>query len=159
MGWRSMGHRARPDRTEIVSLFEGFRGSFPALTMHLYLEHPHVDVLMEVPRQPDLEFDVTLNLQGDELHLSAGAFWLEWFPCTDSEVVARFQDAASGLLSGRYRILESAIGKRVVKAQLQRPDGDRWQTIGTWSNLGALLPWPRSTRVLQNRAADRATNA
>jgi hypothetical protein len=35
---------------------------------------------MEVPRQSGLAFDVILNLQGDELHLSAGAFWLEWFP-------------------------------------------------------------------------------
>jgi len=110
-------------------------------------------------RQSCLAFDVILNLQGDELHLSAGAFWLEWFPCTDLEVVARYQDAVTGLLSGRYRILESAIGNRVVKAQLQRPDSDRWQTIGTWCNLGVLLPWPRSTQILQNRSADRATNA
>jgi hypothetical protein len=152
-------HRAIPDRTEIVALFESFRASFPALTMHLHHEHPHVDLLMEVPRQSGLAFDMTLNLQGDELHLSAGAFRLEWFPCTDSEVVSRYQDAVSGLLSGRYRILESAIGNRVVKAQLQRPDSNRWQTIATWSNLGVLLPWPRSTQILQNRSADRATNA
>ncbi len=38
-------------------------------------------VELEIPKQPGLDFDVNLNLQGDELHLNAGTgFWLEWFP-------------------------------------------------------------------------------
>jgi hypothetical protein len=138
------------DRGKMVALFEGLRAAFPALTMRLELENPNVDLNMDVPRQVGLAFPMNFNLQGDELHLSAGAFWLEWFPCTDSDVAAQYQDAAAGLLSGRYRILEQCAGTRVVKAHLQRPiDGD-WQTIGTWADWRALFPWHRSTRVLQN---------
>ena len=154
-----MGHKADPDPAAILSLFDGIRQSFPALTMHLHLEHPQVDLLMEVRKQAGLAFDVTLNLQGDELHLTAGgAFWLEWFPCTDPDVSARYHDAVIGVLSGRYRIVESAIGTRVVKARLQRPHRNGWRTTGTWSNLGSLLPWPRTTRILQNTALDRAAD-
>jgi hypothetical protein len=118
--------------------------------MELQLEHSHVDLSMDVPHQQELIFDVNLNLQGDELHLSAGSFWLEWFPCTRPDVVERYRDAATGLLSGKYRILEHCIGSRPVKAQLERPQGAGWQTIGTWCNFGTLIPWRRTTRVLQN---------
>jgi len=120
--------------------------------MALQEEHPHVDLNMDVRKQPGLSFDVNVNLQGDELHLSAGAFWLEWFPCTDPEITARYRDAVIGLLSGRYRILEHCVGKNVVRAQLQRPDNHGWQIIGTWSGLRDLFPWRRTTRVLQNSA-------
>ncbi len=141
------------DRAQIVGLFEDIRRVFPHLSMELHLEHPHVDLLMDVPRQDGLAFDVNLNLQGDALHLSAGSFWLEWFPCVDPEVVAGYRDAVTGLLSGRYRIIEYYAGRRAVKAQLQRPVGEAWQTIGTSSNLGIWLPWRRSSRILQNRSA------
>lgn len=143
----------RVDRAGIVTLFEGIQSAFPNLRMELRADHPHVDLMLDIPRQPGLVFDVNLNLQGDELHLSAGFFWLEWFPCTDPEIVARYRAAVIGLLSGEYRILEHHVGKRAVKAQLQRPDGDEWETIGTSSGIGGLLPWRRSTRVLQNLSA------
>ena len=140
----------RVDRASILTLFEGIQSAFPNLHMHVQGEHPHVDLMLDIPRQPGLVFPVNLNLQGDELHLSAGPFWLEWFPCTDSEVVARYRQAVVGLLSGEYRILEHLVGKRTVKAQLQRPDGEKWETIGTSFGIGGVLPWRRSTRVLQN---------
>ena len=136
----------------MIALLEEIRASFPTLRMELQLDHPYLDLNMDARKQPGLAFDVNLNLQGDELHLSAGSFWLEWFPCSDPEVVARYRDAVAGLLSGRYRILEHRVGDRAVKADLQCPDGDSWQTIGSWSNLWRLMPVPRTTRVLQNAA-------
>jgi hypothetical protein len=138
------------DRAQIIALFEGIRAEFPTLQTQLQPEHAHVDLNMDIRKQPGLAFDVNLNLQGDELHLSAGSFWLEWFPCTDPAVTAQYRDAVTGLLSGRYRILEYFAWNRSVRAELQSPAGNSWQTIGTSSNLWRLVPSRRTTRVLQN---------
>jgi hypothetical protein len=142
------------DREAIVRLFRELQDAFPHLRMQLQLQDRHVDLNMDIPPQPGLAFFVNLNLQGDELHLSAGSFWLEWFPCTRPAIVDQYRDAVTGLLSGRYRILEHYIGAWAVRAQLQRPEAEGWQTIGTWANLGAAVPWPRRRRVLQNVAGE-----
>jgi hypothetical protein len=102
---------------------------------------------MRIPAQPGLRFDVELNLQNrDELHVSAGALWVEWFPCTHPAEAEAYFDAVAGLLSGRLRILEHRRGTRAVKAELQRPSGSDWETIATWATLS--LPWPRKTFVV-----------
>jgi len=119
--------------------------------MQLDRDHPHVDLNMDIPRQTGLNFDVNLNLQNiDELHLSAGHFWLEWFPCTDGGIVSAFREAVCGVLSGEFRILEHYRGKRAIKAELQRPSGQGWQTIGTWSTWSLPIPWRVTTRELRN---------
>jgi hypothetical protein len=135
----------------MVAVFEGIQAAFPTLRMAVQVDHPHVDVNVDIVRQPGLAFDVNLNQQGDELHLSLGTFWLEWFPCSKPEVVAQYQEAVEGVLSGAFRILEHRVGRWPVKAQLQRPDGDGWETIGTTGHWGVVVPWPRTKRVLQNR--------
>jgi hypothetical protein len=140
------------NREAVVALFQELQAAFRNLEMDLQREDPHLDVSMDIPQQPGLGFFVNVNLQGDELHLTAGHFWLEWFPCTDPAIVAQYREAVTGVLSGRFRIVEHYIGDRAVKAQLQRPEGETWQTIGTWANLGMFLPWPRRRRVLQNLA-------
>ena len=138
------------DTSAMIRLFEGIRDAFPWLSMRLDREPAQVDLSMDIPRQPGLAFDVNLNLQGDELHLSAGAFWLEWFPCTRPDVVDAYREAVHGLISGAYRIREQYRGGKAFKAELQRPDRDGWQTIGTW--YGWAWPLPRRTveKVLQN---------
>ena len=144
--------KATVNRGSILDLFEEIRAAFPALRMDLQQEPVHVDLSLDIPKQPGLDFAVSLNLQGDELHLSAASFWLEWFPCTNAEVMARYRDAVHGLISGRYRIVEHCVGTRAAKAQLQRPDGNTWQTIGTSSNWSALISWRKTKRILQNCA-------
>jgi hypothetical protein len=121
----------------MIRLFEEIRDAFPQLSMRLDHNPPNVDLSMEIPEQPGLSFEINLNLQGDELHLNAGAFWLEWFPCTR-------------LLSGAYRIRESYRGGSPIKAELQKPNAGSWQTIGTWH--GWTWPFPRrlTEKVLQN---------
>jgi hypothetical protein len=57
---------------------------------------------------------------GDELHLTAGAFWLEWFPYTNPEFVQAYREAACGLLGGVYRIREHR-GRKPFKAELLSP--------------------------------------
>jgi hypothetical protein len=142
--------RSEVDRPAMIRLFEEIRDAFPHLSMRLDREPSEVDLDMDVPEQPGLAFGMNLNLQGDELHLSAGAFWLEWFPCTKPDVVQAYRDAVHGLISGAYRIREHYRGGRPFKAELQRPNGDGWHTIGTWH--GWAWPLPRRTveRVLQN---------
>ena len=138
------------DRSAMIRLFEEIRDAFPRLSMRLDHDPPNVDLNMDIPQQPGLAFEVNLNLQGDELHLSAGAFWLEWFPCIRPDVVEAYREAVHGLLSGAYRIRERYRGGRPIKAELQKPNAGSWQTIGTWH--GWTWPFPRRTseRVLQN---------
>jgi hypothetical protein len=133
-----------------LATFERIRDEFPALTTKLDFHPEHVDLAMDMSVQPGLPFDVSLNLQNDELHLHAGALWIEWFPCTNPSRVEQYVEAVSGLLSGRFRILEHWRGRRPVKAQLQRPYQASWKTIATWSVL-LSIPWPRKTfKVVQN---------
>jgi hypothetical protein len=135
-----------------LSVFERIRGSFPTLTMNLDLHPKHVDLAMDIPAQPGLAFRVHLNLQNmDELHLSASALWVEWFPCTKPPKAEKYFEAVSGLLSGEFRILEHWRGKRSVKAQLQRPNRGGWKDVATSLNMSAVVPWPpKSFKVVQN---------
>ncbi len=137
-----------------ISTFERIRAAFPALTMNLNLHPKHVDLAMDIPAQPGLSFYIDLNLQNlDELHLSASALWIEWFPCMNPKKVDRYFDAVSGLLSGQFRILEYWRGSRPVKAKLQRPSNGGWKTIATWSVL-LSIPWPpKSRKVVRNLPA------
>ena len=136
-----------------LSTFEKIRAAFPALTMNLVLDDPHVDLAMDIPAQPGLAFKVDLNLQNlDELHLSASALWVEWFPCTKPKSVDRYFEAVSGLLSGEFRILEHWRGRRPVKAQLQRPISSGWERVVTWVDVSVIVPWPKKTlKVVENK--------
>jgi hypothetical protein len=132
------------------------RRAFPDLRVDVRRETPHAHALADVPVQPGLAFRVSLSLQNrDELHLTAGGhFWVEWFPVSRPEVFDQFGSAAVGLIAGEYRIVESYLFGRAVRARLQRPRrSGGWETIATWSNLGGLIPWPGDRKVIQNKAA------
>ncbi|MGB5567648.1 MAG: hypothetical protein WBN93_15125 [Acidimicrobiia bacterium] len=141
-------------RTIAIELFGRVQALFPHLQMKLETDHPHVDINMEIPKQRGLDFDVNLNLQNnDELHLSAGDFWVEWFPCTEPRKVKEYLAAVEGLMTGQYRILEHRRGRKAVKAELQQPVGQNWQTIATWSTL-RLPSFKRiSFTVIRNEGA------
>jgi hypothetical protein len=134
-----------------LSTFERIRAAFPGLAMNLDLPPEHVDLAMEIAAQPGLPFHIHLNLQNlDELHLSASAVWVEWFPCTNPKQVERYLEAVSGLLSSQFRILEYWRDSRAVKVKLQRPKNGRWKTVACWSVL-ISIPWPPRTRkVVRN---------
>jgi hypothetical protein len=140
--------RDKVDPATMIRLFEEIRDAFPRLHMRLDNDPENVDLEMLIPQQPGLAFDISLNLQGDELHLSAGAFWLEWFPCTRPDVVEAYRDAVHGLITGAYRIREHHRGGRPFKTELQRPFMDSWQTIGT-SQHGCSWVWPFPRRAVE----------
>jgi hypothetical protein len=123
--------------------------------MDLLLQHPHVDVSLDIPVQDGLPFEVSLNLQFDELHLNAGRhFWVEWFPCNLTARVEDFLDAVRGLLSGRYRIRERHVGRFAASATLERPENGRWIAAAQWSDFWtAILPWRRTEKILRVEAA------
>ena len=145
-----MGRQVDVDRSAMIRLFEDIRDAFPRLRMRLDDNPDNVDLEMVIPQQPGLAFEINLNLQGDELHLSSGAFWLEWFPCTRQEIVEAYRDAVHGLITGSYRIREHHRGGRPFKAELQIPVAEGWQTIGTTSWWTWPLPRRTVEKVVQN---------
>jgi len=133
------------DRLAMIRLFEEIRAAFPQLSMRLNEQHEHVDLYMEIPQQPGLAFAINLNLQADELHLSAGAYWLRWFPCTRPEIVEGYRDVVHGLISGVYRIREQHRGGRAFKAELQKPSAGGWETI----DMSHWWAWPFPRRIVE----------
>lgn len=143
--------RREVDRQRIIQRFESIGTAFAQLTMTLDTQPGNVDASLEIPKQPGLDFDVSINLQGDELHLSAGDyFWLEWFPCTDESVETDFFESVHGLLSGRFRIVEHHRRGKAFKAVLERPITHGWESHGTWHSP-SLPIGPITRTVLQNR--------
>ncbi len=132
----------KPDTMQIASAaFSKIAEKFSHLKITEDKNVP-VEISLTIPEQTGLKHKVWLCLQNnDELHFSVGHFWLEWFPCTKPEKVESYIDAVTGFLAGNYRIVEHYRGKRCVKAELQKPEGNDWQTIGTWGTLS--LPFPR----------------
>jgi hypothetical protein len=129
------------------------RARFPHLQIETTPENPREDAHATLPAQPGLSFAIDLSLQGDELHIVAGSFWVEWFPCHNDRKYSRYLDSVLGLLSGEYRIVETYRGQRPVRATLERPVTGGWARVAIWGNLGALVPWGRTTRILSNSAA------
>lgn len=137
------------DRDEVLRLFGAIRQRFPELSTELTSDDPNVDVLMVVPKQESLPFEVSLYLDGDELHLVAGHFLLEWFPCGREDVRLAYREAVEGLLSGSYRIVEHYVGQKAVRARLEKPIGTGWEKVGSWGRLAGIVPWPSRKEILK----------
>ena len=129
--------------------FEELAARFPTLSRVEDQETP-VTISVTIPVQEGVRQSVWLGLDGDELHFCVGRFSVQWFPCTDEEVVRQYVEAVSGYLSGSSRVLEHLQGGRCVKAELQVPADDGWRTIGVWSRLHLPMPWKRTVREVRN---------
>jgi hypothetical protein len=141
------------ERKAFRAAVEAIRSRFPHLDAALGESRPNVDAFFELPSQDGLRFPISVNLQGDELHLNAGAFWCSWFPCTDSERANAFVEAVCGLISGEYRIVEYRRGgleQKALKALLQRPEGVDWATVATYSTLHLPLYFGARRTFLRN---------
>ena len=136
---------------EIREIFTEIQQEFPQLRMEYQPPSAADDLCLEIPEQPGLAFPVHLAHQGEELHLAAGIFFMEWYPVYDEDVVMSYRDAVVGLLGGRYRIAEHYRAGYAADARLQRANGERWETLGFWCNLWGLLSWGRGEeRILRN---------
>jgi hypothetical protein len=130
--------------------FAEIASQFPSLQIVEDKDLP-VEISIQIPIQPGLNQKVWLCLQnGDELHFAVSNFWLEWFPCTKPERVKSFVDAVVGFLSGKYRIIEHFRGTKCFKAELQMPESDGWQTIGTRWKFSLPFPFKKTLQEVRN---------
>jgi hypothetical protein len=130
--------------------FEKIQNMFPNLTMTIDRDPEHVELSMDILKQPGLDFDINLNLQNeDELHISTKDIWCEWFPLTD-QVIEEYVDAAKGLITGEYRILKFSKAEKDYKSLLQKPIDNEWKTIFRHITKFSF-PWTKlETQIIQN---------
>ena len=119
--------------------------------MQLDYEDANVDLAMIIPKQRGLDFDIILTLQdGNELHILTPHIWCKFFPAHLPHIAENFRNAATGLLSGEYRILQFIRNQNVCKAYLQKPEADDWITLYKHHSK-FCLPWMKmEKRVVRN---------
>ena len=102
------------------------------------VDEPNVELLMEIPRQSGLSFDLTVGLQNaDELNIGFEGFWSYIFPFDQKrELVSSLLD---GIVSGACRLAVHRQFGVVVKRVLERRVGDRWEPI--YHALGYGVPF------------------
>jgi len=116
-----------PYAAAVFALVDDLRAAFPHLDIKVQQDHPQVDLNIDIPRLGGIPFDINLNLQEDELHLSVAGFWCS--PCDRPAVLHWFRETLGGLLSGSHRIVNHYRGRRVVSGDLQRLEAGEWKTI------------------------------
>lgn len=131
--------------------FKEIQNHFPELTMTMDYEHEHVDLSMDIPKQNGIDFEINLNLQNeDELHISTDYIWCQLFSAESQELVDFFYESVLGIIKGEYRILQFVKNDKVYKSFLQKPNGEKWETIYRGYER-FRLPWTKvSENVIQN---------
>lgn len=111
----------RRDYTEDAeSLFRRFAARH-AFTIEK-VDDPPIELLMRVPSQRGLSFDLTLGLQNrDELNLGFQNFWSVVFPF--EKVSDKFEAMLDGLVHGNCRLAtRSQLGNVIVRRLERRTD-------------------------------------
>lgn len=123
---RTLGARVRDYTAEAEALFQNFaaRHSFTIER----IEEPSVELLMRVPRQQGLSFDLTLGLQNaDELNIGFEGFWSYFFPFEKTRDLVN--TTLDGIALGKCRLaIYRQFGGVVRRVLEQRTDG-AWNAI------------------------------
>ncbi|MBX2965119.1 MAG: hypothetical protein KF845_03170 [Cyclobacteriaceae bacterium] len=133
-----------------IQVFEKIQSLFPNLTMTINRNPEHVDVSMDILKQPGLDFDIYLNLQNeDEFHIATPDIWCEWFP-VNSQIAEECIKAVQGLITGEYRILKFTRNGTTYKALLQSENNGQWATV--FSDIYKFkFPWIKlKTQIIKN---------
>ncbi|MFN7164163.1 MAG: hypothetical protein ACK4P2_05025 [Hyphomonas sp.] len=94
------------------------------------LDGAPVELLMRVPSQPGLSFELALGLQnGDEANIGFAEFWSYFFPYENKRQIV--SDALDGLATGDCRLAVHTQLGGVVKRVLEVRSNGTWQTIYT----------------------------
>ncbi len=111
-------------RKTAETLFRDFAGRH-SLTIEA-VDEPNVDLLMKVPLQPGLSFELTLGLQDcDELNIGFEGFWSAFFPFVrERQLVGSLLD---GIVTGACRLAIHRQFGLVVMRVLERRTRDRWE--------------------------------
>lgn len=123
--------------SEIRNLFLAFAERH-SLTIE-EVEEPNVELLMRVPAQPGLSFELTLCGQDyDIISIGFEEFWSLFFPFIN--VSQTVSDALDALATGDGRLVIYTQRGRVIKRVLQQRNKDDWHPIYTQSS-GLRLPF------------------
>lgn len=139
------------------ALFRGFarRHSFVIEKVN----EPDIELLMRVPQQPGLSFELTLGLQNkDELNIGFQEFWSFFFPYEKSRQIV--SDALDAIATGDCRLAVHTRWGGVVKRVLELHSNGRWRPI--YSEVCRIpIPFVRTTvSYVQNEdARQRSTSA
>ena len=135
--------------------FDKIKGHFADLEIIDELNDKDVDLSFNIPRQLGLDFDINLNLQTDELHISTEFFSGSWFSIKSPEIVDIFVDAVKGLITGDYRIVQYWNNNKLIKCYLQKPTDTDWKTISK-ENKNRSLPWATLKKlIIRNKSYKR----
>ncbi len=101
-----------------------------------------MDLLMLVPRQQGLSFELKLGLQNqDEINIGFLEFWSYLFPFEEDDQTIR--QILDGLVLGNCRLAIHLQRGRVIKRVLEHRDGKEWRTVST-QLLRYKLPFLKS---------------
>lgn len=135
------------------------QAAFPKLTMQIDA-HPPFDFLARFLRQPGLTFDIALEMDSDELHISVDQHLvLELWTHNHPERIAAAIDDIRGLLTGEYRVVVYREGGTVVGTDLETPGSNGWAVVAGWwdaSKMAASQRQKLSTQVLHNATAPKS---
>ena len=94
------------------------------------VDNPNVELLMRLPRQMGLSFELTLGLQNrDELNVGFEGFWSYFFPYEEKLVVVR--SLLEAIASGNCRLATHRQFGRVVKRVLEQCFDQSWREMYT----------------------------
>jgi hypothetical protein len=118
------------------------------------VDEPNVELLMRVPPQPGLSFELMLGLQnGDELNIGFERFWSYFFPFERKRDLV--VSLLNGIVTGGCRL---AIHRQFgfgVKRVLERRVNYAWEPI--YHALGVGLPFiGTSVSYVYNREASQS---
>lgn len=102
------------------------------------IDDPNVELLMHVPAQPGLSFELSLGLQNnDELGIGFDGFWSTFFPyASKRQFVSEVLDA---IAKGDCRLAVHTQLGAVVKRVLERRSSGEWETLYT-AFVGIQVP-------------------
>lgn len=123
--------RAREERSSVLHGLQNLAAAF-----HLRIQmdpRPPFDLLAKFPHQPGLDFDMTVEMDMDELHLSVGPHLaLEVWTHNHPERISEAIDDIRRLLTGEYRLVVYSHGETAVGTELQAPTSEKWEVVGGW---------------------------
>ncbi len=112
----------------------------------------NIELLMRVPRQRGLSFELTLGLQnGDQLNIGVGEFWSHFFPF--EKVRPLVSSVLDGLVTGDCRLVTHTRRGRVIKRVLEQRAHGTWRAIYTAYAAIDLPFMPRTSTCLYNEDA------
>jgi hypothetical protein len=105
-------------------------------------DEPNVELLMRVPRQPGLSFELMLGLQdGDVLNIGFERFWSHIFPFEQKrDLVAGLLD---GVVTGECRLAIHRQFGFAVRRVLERRTNNAWEPV--YNALGFGIPFVKTS--------------